>query len=130
LPLLEAVTARERRELERRELAYRGGRPRPMLSGKTVILVDDGLATGATMRAAVRALRQGGVARLVVAVPVGAPEACAEFEDEVDETICAIAPPCFQAVGQFYEDFSQTTDGEVRELLARAAVDRNAVVLQ
>jgi putative phosphoribosyl transferase len=118
--IIETATARERVELERRETLYRGNRPPPELRGRTVILVDDGLATGATMRAAVRALRERGAAHIVVAVPVGAPDTCREFEKEVDETICAIAPESFQAVGQFYEDFSQTTDDEVRELLQRA----------
>jgi len=86
-----------------------------------VILVDDGLATGATMRAAVMALKQRQVARCVVGVPVSSPETCAEFRAEVDEIVCAITPSDFRAVGQFYEDFSQTTDEEVRELLASAA---------
>jgi putative phosphoribosyl transferase len=119
--LIESVTAREMAELERREQTYRDGRPAPDLHGRTVILVDDGLATGATMRAAVAALRQLGAAKIVVAVPVGAADTCRELQDEVDETVCAIAPEWFQAVGQFYEDFSQTSDEEVRELLARAA---------
>jgi predicted phosphoribosyltransferase len=119
--IIEAVTARETAELERREQSYRDGRPAPDLRGRTVILVDDGLATGATMRAAVAALRQRGVAKIIVAAPVGAPETCREFEDEVDEIVCAIAPEYFQAVGQYYEDFSQTSDEEVRQLLARAA---------
>jgi putative phosphoribosyl transferase len=119
--LVESVTARETAELERREKAYRNGRPAPELGGRTVILVDDGLATGATMRAAVAALRQLGAARIVVAVPVGAADTCRELEAEVDEAVCAMAPEWFQAVGQFYEDFSQTSDDEVRELLARAA---------
>ena len=119
--IIEAVTERETAELERREREYRDGRPAPELAGKTVILIDDGLATGATMRAAVRALRQRAVARIVVAVPVGPPETCKEFEDEADEVFCASAPEFFQAVGQYYEDFSQTSDDEVRELLARAA---------
>jgi putative phosphoribosyl transferase len=119
--LLDAVTEREKLELERRERAYRDGRPRPDVSGKTVILVDDGLATGATMRAAAAALKQLGVGRLVVAVPVASRETCAEFENEVDETICAITPEPFYGVGQFYQDFSQTSDEEVRELLAKAA---------
>ena len=122
--IIESVTAKETKELERRESSYRDGRPAPELRGKTVILVDDGLATGATMRAAVKALRQRGVAKIVVAVPVGAPETCREFEEEVDETVCAVAPEWFQAVGQYYQDFSQTSDDEVRELLARAAQDR------
>ena len=119
--IIEAVTERETAELERREREYRDGRPAPELAGKTIILIDDGLATGATMRAAVRALRQRGVAKIVVAVPVGPPETCKEFEDEADEVVCASAPEFFQAVGQYYEDFSQTSDDEVRELLARAA---------
>ena len=119
--LIESITARETAELERREQAYRDGRPAPELPGRTVILVDDGLATGATMRAAVAALRQLGAARIVVAVPVGAADTCRELKEEVDETVCTMAPEWFQAVGQFYEDFSQTSDEEVRELLTRAA---------
>src|SRR5881296_4614907 len=123
---IEAVTGRETAELERREQIYREGRPPPELRDRIVILVDDGLATGATMRAAVKALRQRGAAKIVVAVPVGPPDTCREFEDEADEVICASAPEFFQAVGQYYEDFSQTSDEEVRELLARAASDRSA----
>jgi len=119
--LIESVTERETVELERREQIYRDGRPAPELRDRVVILVDDGLATGATMRAAVAALRQRGVAKIVVAAPVGAPDTCRELEQEADETICAITPEFFQAVGQYYEDFSQTSDEEVRELLLRAA---------
>ena len=119
--LIESVTEKETVELERREQTYRDGRPAPELRDQVVILVDDGLATGATMRAAVAALRQRGVAKIVVAAPVGAPDTCRELEQEADETICAIAPEFFQAVGQYYEDFSQTSDEEVRELLSRAA---------
>jgi putative phosphoribosyl transferase len=119
--LIESVTAKEMEELERREERYRDGRPAPEPRGRIVILVDDGLATGATMRAAVAALRQRGAAKIVVAVPVGAADTCREFEAEVDETVCAIASEWFQAVGQYYEDFSQVTDDEVRELLRRAA---------
>jgi putative phosphoribosyl transferase len=122
--IVESVTAKETAELERREKSYRDNRPAPELRDRVVILVDDGLATGATMRAAVKALRQRGVAKIVVAVPVGPPDTCREFEDEADETICASAPEFFQAVGQYYEDFSQTSDDEVRDLLARAAEDR------
>jgi predicted phosphoribosyltransferase len=123
---IESVTARETAELERREQSYRDGRPPPELRGRVVILVDDGLATGATMRAAVAALRQREVAKIVVAVPVGPPETCREFKEEADEVICATAPEFFQAVGQYYEDFSQTSDEEVRELLTRAAQRRSA----
>ena len=123
---IESITARETAELERREQSYRNGRPAPELRDRIVILVDDGLATGATMRAAVKALRHRGAAKIVVAVPVGPPDACREFEEEADETICATIPEFFQAVGQYYEDFSQTSDGEVRELLARAAQERPA----
>ena len=119
--IVEAVTNREAAELERRELEYRGDRPPLEVRGRVVILVDDGLATGASMRAAAAALRQKEVAKIVVAVPVGAPDTCQEFEEEVDETICAIAPEDFHGVGQFYGDFSQTSDDEVRELLAASA---------
>src|SRR5436190_376112 len=118
---IEAVTARETAELERREQIYREGRPPPEFHDRVVILVDDGLATGATMRAAVKALRQAGAARIVVAVPVGPPETCREMADEADEAVCATAPEFFHAVGQYYDDFAQTTDDEVRDLLARAA---------
>jgi putative phosphoribosyl transferase len=116
--IVEAVTIREAAELERRELEYRGDRPPLEVRGRVAILVDDGLATGASMRAAAAALRQKAAAKIVVAVPVGAPDTCEEFEKEVDETICAITPENFHGVGQFYEDFSQTSDEEVRELLA------------
>src|SRR5438309_392757 len=118
---IEAVTARETAELERREQIYREGRPPPELRGRIVILVDDGLATGATMRAAVKALRQSGAARIVMAVPVGPPDTCRELEQEADEAICLSTPVFFQAVGQYYEDFSQTSDEDVRELLSQAA---------
>jgi putative phosphoribosyl transferase len=124
--VIETITAKETAELQRREQSYRDGRPAPELRDRVVILVDDGLATGATMRAAVKALRQRGAAKIIVAVPVGPPDTCREFEDEADETICATIPEFFQAVGQYYEDFSQTSDEEVRELLARAAQDRSA----
>ena len=118
---IEAVAERERRELARRARAFRGDRPDPVVSGKTVILVDDGLATGSTMRAAVAALRRQGPSRIVVAVPVGSSSTCAEIAAEVDDVVCAETPEPFQAVGQGYEDFEQTTDDEVRDLLARAA---------
>src|SRR5438874_10183196 len=118
---IEAVTAKETTELERREQIYREGRPPPGLGGRIVILVDDGLATGATMRAAVKALKQRGAAKIVVAVPVGPPDTCRELAEEADETICLSAPAFFQAVGQHYEDFSQTSDEDVRDLLSSAA---------
>src|SRR5438046_7890920 len=121
--MIEAVTVRETAELERREQIYREGRPSPELRDRVVILVDDGLATGATMRAAVKALRQRGAAKIVVAVPVGPPDTCREIEREADETICLSTPPFFQAVGQYYEDFSQTSDEHVRELLSQATQD-------
>jgi len=117
--MIDAVTAREQGELERRERAYRDDRPAPDVRGRTVILVDDGLATGSTMRAAALALRQQGPARVVVAVPVASREACEEFRGEVDDIVCAATPEPFMGVGRWYEDFSQTTDEEVRELLAR-----------
>lgn len=118
---LDAVTAEELVELERREQRYRGGRPPPEIAGKTVILVDDGLATGSTMRAAVEALRQEGPARLVVAVPTAAPETCQEISRLVDDMVCAMTPEPFYAVGLWYDDFGQTTDEEVHDLLALAA---------
>jgi putative phosphoribosyl transferase len=117
--LLERVITQEKMELERREALYRQGRRALDLRGRVVILVDDGLATGATMRAAAGALRKQDAAKIVVAVPVGAPETCRELEAEVDELICAFAPEFFHGVGQFYEDFSQTTDEEVRERLTQ-----------
>lgn len=118
---IEAVTARETAELQRREQIYREGRPPPELRNRTVILVDDGLATGATMRAAVKALRQQDAATIIVAVPVGPADTCGELGQEADEAICLSTPPFFQAVGQYYEDFSQTSDDDVRDLLTRAA---------
>jgi predicted phosphoribosyltransferase len=117
--VIDAVAAQEQLELARRERLYRGGRPPPEVRGRTVILVDDVLATGATMHAAIEALRQQQPARIVVAVPTAAPETCEALRAEVDEVICAITPEPFYAVGLWYEDFSQTTDEEVRDLLAR-----------
>jgi putative phosphoribosyl transferase len=116
---LDAVTAVEQRELERRERQYRGDRPPPDVAGRTAILVDDGLATGSTMRAAVEALREEGAARVVVGVPIAPPETCDAFRDIVDDIVCARTPEPFYAVGLWYEDFSQTTDEEVHELLSR-----------
>ncbi len=119
--VIDAVAAEEQQELERRARDYRGDRPAPEVKGKIVILVDDGLATGASMRAAVAALRQLGPMWLVVAVPVAAPATCGEFRDVVDDIVCARTPDPFYAVGLWYEDFAQTTDEEVRDLLDRAS---------
>jgi putative phosphoribosyl transferase len=119
--IVEMVTAIEREELKRRERDYRIDRPAPDVRGRTVILVDDGLATGATMRAAAAALRQQGAAKIIVAVPVGAPSTCHELTSLVDDVVCLQSPGSFMGVGQYYEDFSQTSDEEVRELLAASA---------
>jgi predicted phosphoribosyltransferase len=118
--VIDEVTEREQRELERRESAYRGGRPAPAVRGRTVILVDDGLATGSTMRAAVAALRRLQPARIVVAVPVGARDTCDDLAREADEVVCARTPEPFLSVGSWYEDFSQTLDAEVNALLEEA----------
>src|SRR6266540_4263855 len=123
---IEAIARQEQTELERREREYRKGRAVTDLGGRVVILVDDGLATGSTMKAAVQAVRQHGPARVVVAVPVGAPSTCEEFADVTDETICARAPESFSAVGQWYLDFSQTTDEEVQALLREHAAHQGA----
>ncbi|MEX2284263.1 MAG: phosphoribosyltransferase [Gemmatimonadota bacterium] len=117
---VQQVTVRERRELERREQKYRGARPFPDLSDKTVLLIDDGLATGSTMRVAVEALRKEGAQRVVVAVPLASPVVCDAFRDIADDIVCAITPEPFHAVGLWYEDFSQTSDQEVHALLDRA----------
>jgi predicted phosphoribosyltransferase len=117
---VQAVVQKELAELERRAALYRRGLAAPNMRGRTVILVDDGLATGSTMRAAVQALRSLGPARIVVAVPVAAPETCEALRAEADEVICARTPEPFYAVGLWYEDFSQTSDDEVRELLEHA----------
>jgi putative phosphoribosyl transferase len=125
--VIDAVAAEEQQELSRRERDYRAGRPPPDVRGRTIILVDDGLATGSTMRAAVAALRQQEPARIVVAVPVGAPETCVELGYEADEVVCVETPEPFYAVGAWYENFSQTTDEEVRDLLTRAAEEQAVV---
>jgi putative phosphoribosyl transferase len=122
--IVEMVTAIEREELKRRERDYRSDRPAPDVRGRTVILVDDGLATGATMRAAAAALRQQGAAKIIVAVPVGAPSTCYEIRGVADDVFCLQTPGSFMGVGQYYEDFSQTTDEEVRELLAASASNK------
>lgn len=115
-----AVVVREQAELARRERLYRGSRPPVAIAGRTVIVVDDGLATGATMRAAVAAIRKMEPARLIVAVPVGAPETCEQLRGEADEVVCAATPEPFQAVGLWYRDFPQSTDDEVKHLLEEA----------
>jgi len=117
---IERITTLERAELERRERRYRGNRAFPNIANKTVILVDDGLATGSSMRAAVHAVRKLSPSDIVVAVPVAAAETCEAFRDIVDEVVCAETPEPFGAVGFWYEDFSQTSDEEVHDLLERA----------
>lgn len=120
---IEAVAARERKELERREHAYREERPPPDVAGKTVVVVDDGLATGATMRAAIAALRQLDPARVVVAVPLAPPQTCEALKREADEVVCLIEPDPFMAIGVWYEQFPQLSDDEVRELVRAAAAE-------
>jgi putative phosphoribosyl transferase len=122
--IVETVAQAETAELARREATYRGARPPLDVRGRTVILIDDGLATGATMRAAVQALRARHAGRIVVAVPVGAPETCDMMAAEADEIICAVAPEPFLAVGHWYENFTQTTDEEVQTLLSSASPRR------
>ena len=122
--VINRVAAREGAELRRREQLYRHGRTPLKVRGKTVILVDDGLATGASMHAAALALRTQAPAKIVVAVPVAAPETCEEFRRQVDEIVCALTPEPFRAVGLWYENFDQTTDEEVRELLDRAGAQQ------
>jgi len=117
---IEELTAHEQQEIEKRERLYRGDRPPIAVSGLTVILVDDGLATGSTMRAAAAALRHANPAKIVVAVPLAAEATCEVIAAEVDQVVCAATPAPFYAVGQWYEQFTQTTDEEVRELLASA----------
>jgi len=118
---IDTIASEEQAELERRERDYRNGRPPVDVGNRVVILVDDGLATGATMRAGVESIRKLGPARVVVAVPVAAPDTCDAFRDVADETVCARTPEPFSAVGLWYRDFSQTTDEEVRALLRRRA---------
>lgn len=114
---VEAIAVAEQRELNRRERLYRGHLPPLDVETRTVILVDDGLATGSTMRAAISGLKQLSPGRIVVGVPIAAPETCQELSREVDEMVCAATPQPFHAVGLWYEDFSQTSDAEVRQLL-------------
>lgn len=124
--VIEQIVAREQRELERREHTYRGQRPAPDLRDRTLILVDDGLATGSSMRAAIAALRQQRPARLIVAVPVAARSICHEMDALADEVLCLETPPNFRAVGLWYRDFSQVTDEEVIDLLERNRKTINA----
>lgn len=118
---IEAVRRREEAEVDRRAHRYRAGRPRVALAGRTAVIVDDGLATGYTARAAIEAARAGGAARVVLAVPVGAPSTVAELESLADEVVCPLTPGNLMAVGQWYDDFRQVEDGEVVEVLERAA---------
>ncbi|WP_458524608.1 phosphoribosyltransferase [Onishia taeanensis] len=122
---LDAIIADETRELKRREQAYRGTRPGPSIAGRRVILVDDGLATGATMQAAIEALREQAPRDLVVAVPVAAADSLAEIEQTADRVVCLQAPQHFMAVGQWYQTFGQTSDQEVMALLSQAAASRS-----
>jgi putative phosphoribosyl transferase len=125
--VIRAVAEREGDELKRRLLQYRGDRPFPSVTGKIAILVDDGLATGSTMKAAVRAIRQKRPGSVVVAVPVAAADTCRELREEVDDIVCLHTPPEFSAVGLWYDDFSQTTDEEVRHLLGQAVIAQSPV---
>ncbi|WP_025041952.1 phosphoribosyltransferase [Nitrosospira briensis] len=117
---IEAVIVKEQAELERRNRLYRQGRPSPDIEGKTIIIIDDGLATGATMRAAIASLRQAGAARIIAAVPVGAASTCGKVEQDADELVCLYTPEPFYGVGQWYDDFSQTSDESVLALLESA----------
>jgi predicted phosphoribosyltransferase len=119
--VIDQIAREEQIELERRERAYRAGRPPFDLRGRVVVLIDDGLATGSTMRAAVQAVRARAPATVIVAVPVGSPDTCREFAAIADEIVCARSPDHFAAVGQWYDDFRQTTDEEVRALLHDAS---------
>ena len=118
--LVQQVAVRERMELDRRDVLYRGGRKAPVVRDRTIILVDDGLATGSSMQAAVLALKQHAPARIIIAVPVGARDTCARLRHLADQVVCVATPEPFNAVGLGYEDFSQTTDEEVTALLAAA----------
>lgn len=124
---VERVAARELAELQRRERVFRGDRPFPDLEGKTVIIVDDGIATGATMRAAIRAVRAHRPARVSVAVPVGAPQALEALQDEADELICLLSPEVLMGIGAWYQDFSQLSDAEVMAYLRRSRTGTHAM---
>lgn len=124
--VIDRVAAQEREELRRRERAYRGDRPDPQIHGRVVVLVDDGIATGATLRAGAEAIRSQGPARVIAAAPVGPPQSEEVLGEAVDELVCPLRPAWFGGVGAWYEDFSQTSDEEVRELLHRAWSDQGA----
>jgi putative phosphoribosyl transferase len=126
---IDEVAAVELNELQRRDRAYRGDRPPPTIRDRTVILVDDGIATGSTLRAAIAVLKPQQPARLVVAIPVAPPEICAELSAEVDEVVCLLRPHDFYAIGIWYDDFSQTTDEAVRTLLAQSIRDSSSAVI-
>ncbi len=126
--IVDAVTAAEKQELKRREQLYRGHRPAPAIKGKTVLLIDDGIATGLSLRAAIEALRQQSPARLVVAVPTASPSSYRVISREVDELVALMAPEDFFGVGQFYEDFVQVTDAEVARLLGQASASKRQLV--
>jgi putative phosphoribosyl transferase len=123
---LESIADREREELRRREQAYRGERPAPGMKDRCLLLVDDGLATGATMRAAVQAVRQAGPSRVVVAIPVAPPDTVAVLRREADEVVCVAMPEPFMSVGQWYLDFSQVSDQQVVEILRQAWAEQEA----
>lgn len=120
--IIEAVTEQEAHELQRREQVYRSGRAALEVTGKTIILIDDGLATGASMRAAITALRQQQPNGVIVAVPVASKEVCHEFQQYADVVVCVMTPQPFYGVGRWYNDFSQTTDNEVQQLLQKASI--------
>lgn len=119
--IIDEVAARELRELQRRDRAYRGNRPQPDIQGQTVILVDDGIATGATMRAAIAVLKLQNPKKIIVAIPVAPTETCLTLRGEVDQVVCLLTPDPFYAISLWYDNFTQTTDDEVRDLLARHA---------
>ena len=118
---IEAVSAREQAELDRRERLYRGDRPAPTIESRTVVIVDDGLATGSTMKAAIQAVRQQSPRQVIVAVPTAPSETCEQLKESADHVVCALTPEPFFSVGGSYADFTQITDGEVRDLIASAA---------
>lgn len=126
--VIDEVAARELRELQRRDRAYRGDRPQPEIGDRTVILIDDGIATGSTIRAAIAILKPQHPKQLVVAVPVAPPQVCDELSTEVDQVVCLITPKELYAIGLWYEDFSQTTDEEVHNLLTRSSISHQPSV--